>query len=401
MILRNRFYGGYLMRYTPDGKLDKTFGSGGRTALFDSDYVNALAIDSQDRIIVGGTGACFTNGSYCQAWNLARYRPNGSLDKTFGGGGNGYASVEMTIDSSLRDLAIDPAGNIVVAGTDYNGEELARFKPNGSIDPSLGSEGIAMIPDGIFPQSIAIDSAGRIVISDGSSLQRVDAGGDVDGGFGSGGIAAAGSNNAYDVAIEPTGRIVTAGHDGTNYDFALAALDPSGSLDPTFGSGGQVTTSFAGVHSDASDLAIDSAARIVAVGSAGSGERNSDYGPLAGFAYGSRFALARYTPGGALDSTFGSGGKVTTASFPPDTAITNATIQSQQRTARFRFAGVGERSGFKCRLVSKSRPNPSFNPCSAPKVYSSLPSGSYTFQGRAVGSLGPDSTPAQQAFTIN
>jgi uncharacterized delta-60 repeat protein len=215
--------------------------------------------------------------------------------------------------------------------------------------------------------------------------------GELDQGFGHGGFSTPLSENAYAVAIESTGRIVIAGHDGPNFDFALAGLDTNGSLDPAFGNAGEVTTSFDGLHSYAVSLAIDSADRIAAAGSAWAQQ---------GATCCTSFAVARYTPAGTLDSSFGTGGKVATTHFPPDTAITKATIQSHKRTARFDFSAVGERSGFKCRLLSQAHPDRTFQPCSSPTVYTGLGSRGYTFEARAVGSLGPDPTPAQRTFTI-
>jgi hypothetical protein len=92
---------------------------------------------------------------------------------------------------------------------------------------------------------------------------------------------------------------------------------------------------------------------------------------------------------------------VTTSSFPPDTGIVVVQIrQGVDQVARFRFSGVGERSGYKCRLVSDSHPTPAFRLCSSGKGYRDLRPGRYTFQVRAVGSLGPDPTPAQYTFKV-
>ncbi len=68
-------------------------------------------------------------------------------------------------------------------------------------------------------------------------------------------------------------------------------------LDPSFGSGGEVTTSFTFGHDAIAAIAVQADGKFVAVGNA-----DSD----------AEFALARYNPDGSLDSTFGDGGKVTT-----------------------------------------------------------------------------------------
>src|SRR5262245_60134797 len=73
----------------------------------------------------------------------------------------------------------------------------------------------------------------------------------------------------------------------------------AGDLDPTFGSGGIVTTAFGSAAARAVTIYANAGTandgKIVAAGDA-----NSD------------FAAARYLPNGSLDSSFGSQGKVTT-----------------------------------------------------------------------------------------
>jgi len=68
-----------------------------------------------------------------------------------------------------------------------------------------------------------------------------------------------------------------------------------GDLDPTFGTGGKVTTDFGGGTDQAFAVALQPDGKIVAAGQA-----NND------------FALARYNPDGSLDNSFGTAGMVTT-----------------------------------------------------------------------------------------
>ncbi len=108
----------------------------------------------------------------------------------------------------------------------------------------------------------------------------VAAPGDLDPSFGSSGKVTTdfgGSDAASAVAIQPDGRIVTAGRSGSG-DFALARYNADGSLDPSFGSGGKVTTDFGGFDV-ASGVALQADGKIIAAGQGGSG---------------SDFALARY-----------------------------------------------------------------------------------------------------------
>jgi uncharacterized delta-60 repeat protein len=88
-----------------------------------------------------------------------------------------------------------------------------------------------------------------------------------------------------------------------------------GSLDTTFGTGGKVTTEIGGSHDSGYSVAIQSDGKIVVAGSSNNG---SDYD----------FALARYTTNGTLDTTFGTGGKVTTAIGESVDGVYSVAIQS-------------------------------------------------------------------------
>jgi uncharacterized delta-60 repeat protein len=113
--------------------------------------------------------------------------------------------------------------------------------------------------------------------------------------------------------LQPDGKIDVAGEElngGARGAFALARYAPNGSLDTTFGHGGQVTTSFGfsepemGTSGDAATaVALQADGKIVATGYSNFGPHTEQY--LA--------ALARYRPDGSLDPTFGSGGKVNTS----------------------------------------------------------------------------------------
>lgn len=107
-------------------------------------------------------------------------------------------------------------------------------------------------------------------------------------------------DQAEAVAVQSDGKIVAAGTAGGSAglpNFALARYTSNGTLDPTFGDGGKVTTDFGG-DDYGQAMAIQDDGKIVVVGQATLGS-------------GGDFALARYNPDGSLDMTFGPGGMVT------------------------------------------------------------------------------------------
>jgi uncharacterized delta-60 repeat protein len=138
-----------LARYRPDGQLDPTFGSGGKVV---TDFgtpahksgrgaeprgAAALAIQGDDKIVVaGGTGSDFA---------LARYRPDGQLDPTFGSGGKVVTDVGARPGSYERSganaIAIQPDGKILAAGTGPHDFALVRYTRDGRLDRSFGGGG--------------------------------------------------------------------------------------------------------------------------------------------------------------------------------------------------------------------------------------------------------------------
>ena len=86
-------------------------------------------------------------------------------------------------------------------------------------------------------------------------------------------------------------------------DFALARYNPDGSLDTTFGKGGLATASFGGGGAQLDAIAIDPTSHDIY----GVGQGQSQL----------TVAVARFTPAGALDATFGKGGEVTVAAGKP------------------------------------------------------------------------------------
>src|SRR5262245_9126656 len=109
----------YVARYSADGILDTTFGTGGITLIsFGSGLsarANALVVQPDDRIIVGGP---VTNDAFIdfttRAWGLARLDANGALDPSFGTGG--LVTTTFGVRPDLHGLALQADGRIVAVG---------------------------------------------------------------------------------------------------------------------------------------------------------------------------------------------------------------------------------------------------------------------------------------------
>lgn len=299
------------------GELDPSFGSGGVvTTDFASrgDAALGVAVQADGRIVVAGnsTGAGFSNPDFA----LARYNADGTLDASFGSGGILLNDFSGTVDAA-DDVLVQPDGKIVAAGTSNRDFGVARYTPAGALDPGFGSGGLASTDFGGFDQAwgAALQPDGKLVVvgTGGPSADflvvRYNQDGSLDGGFGTGGtvVTDLGSfDQAFDAVIAVDGTITVGGRSGG--DFALVRYTAGGSLDPSFGSGGTVTTDFGGLD-PAFAIAAGPSGKITAAG-----ESAGD------------FALARYNSNGSLDTTFGNGGKLTTDFSGGSTDQANALV---------------------------------------------------------------------------
>jgi len=292
-----------LARYNTDGSLDTSFGSGGQIlTAFGSSYSVALAvaIQSDGKIVAAG----YSNVNHTDDFALVRYNPDGSLDSSFGSGGRVLTDFGGHEDEAYA-VALEPDGKIVVVGgrgSRTSGRydfALARYEPDGSLDRSFSSDGKVVTEFGgkrDIARALALRPGGEVVavgFTDASgnsdfALARYRRDGSLDPSFGSDGkvvtdFGGGSDDDASAVAIHPGGKLVVAGQTGVsgNSDFALARYKPDGSLDPSFGSGGKVVTEFGGSSDYALALAIQRDGKIVAAGTT-SASGNYD------------FALARY-----------------------------------------------------------------------------------------------------------
>lgn len=259
------------------GDLDPSFGIGGKVITDLGDNISALALavalQADGKVVVAGTGIGATEEVL-----LVRYNPDGSVDIGFGTNGQVATGLTRGISGTfLIDPAVivQPDGKIVVAATilgtthatDFD-FALARFNPNGSPDETFGS-------GGKVATNFVLDAQNR--------------------GFAEG---------AQALHLQPDGKLVAAGPFGFMASlptgFALARYNLDGTLDPTFGVAGKVTTDFTDIASAdvfAKALVLQDDGKLIAAGSAGAG---------------ADFALARYNSNGSLDATFGTGGRVLT-----------------------------------------------------------------------------------------
>jgi uncharacterized delta-60 repeat protein len=356
----------------PDGNRDLTFGGGGRiTELSDSmAWADASVIQSDGKIIAAG--AVVLTGAD-SAFRLVRYNQDGSLDTTFGTEGNVTTNFSERQDLATA-VALQSDGKIIAAGQAGLGPKpgfsfaLARYNRDGSLDTAFGVAG-KVVTDLLGPSETAFASAiqsdGRIIAagvayagalstSGDFALVRYQPDGSLDRTFGIDGTVITDWSGVLDtaraLAIQSDGRIVVAGT-GHVIDYrrppwygVVVRYNQDGSVDTTFGERGKVTTDVLDT-SDIGALAIQSDGKIIA---AGGSQSTASFFSL-------DFGLVRYNDDGSLDTTFGAGGKVTTAFGPWRDRVFALVLQSDGKVVAGGDTESGEYRGSAFALARYNR----------------------------------------------
>ncbi len=321
--------------YARPGELDMTFGDDGKLLTHftrGEDFASSVVIQEDGKIVVAGRAGA--RGGSGGRFGLARYNPDGSLDPTFGGDGKVVTDFTPR-DDFAQDVAIQADGKIVAAGfagTCCSGPGgagslgIARYNADGSPDTAFGGDGSVM-----------------------TNLTR-------------------GNDFAAGLAIQADGRVVVGGRAGRfGGRFALARYRSDGIADRSFGRDGRVMIDFTEGNDFAAGLGIQADGRIVSAGPAGGafgivrvrrngtldptfsgdGRARTDLTPSADGAWtlalqangkpvaagyaggrGGRFALVRYNRNGTRDRSFGGDGTVVTNFTPFDDYASKLVIQT-------------------------------------------------------------------------
>lgn len=293
------------------------------------DYLTAMALQPDGKMVLAG----YCDGLNSQDFCAARINADGSLDTAFVGPlGNGGGKVVLDVSGNtdtVRAVAIQPDGKIILAGSCYNGANsdfcIARLNPDGTRDstfngPGGAGNGMFLLPIGFsndYATAMALQANGKIVLVGNCLVNnqsdfcaaRLNPDGSFDTSFvgptgtGAGKIAfPMGSSHDYAtaVALQPDGMIVIAGYCVSamvDFDFCITRLDNVGAFDSTFdgpsgSSNGKFLLPISSSNDILSALLIQPDGKIVLAGSCLVGIANND------------FCAARLLPDGSFDATF-------------------------------------------------------------------------------------------------
>jgi uncharacterized delta-60 repeat protein len=133
-----------VVRFTPAGALDATFGSNGIAVL--NPPLGSMAQQANGRIVLAGI-VSNPSGNFLA---VSRLNANGTQDTSFGNGGVGLASLGNRGTNVGQAVLAQPNGDIIVCQTlEPVGRRqpfqvmLARFTSTGQPDGTFGSGGIA------------------------------------------------------------------------------------------------------------------------------------------------------------------------------------------------------------------------------------------------------------------
>ena len=295
----------FISRYYPTGSLDTTFGTNGIVITDMSgftDVARCVAIDNSNNIIVAGSSQITSGGEDIPS--LCRYKSNGSIDTTFGTNGKVTTVFVANTSCEINSIKIDFSGRIVVCGytTNFGNSPsmlLARYTSSGALDVTFNTTGIRIITGWQTGISLHIYPDNRLLVAGtygGSGrtmlVQRFFSSGVIDGTFNNIGyqsidvdpVSSTNQNYTISMTVDSSGSIFVAGYTsqsgptgtgvgffsstGSDSNFALAKLTPSGTLDTTFSGDGLYTENI-GTIDYISDIYINRNNKIVVVGSVG------------------------------------------------------------------------------------------------------------------------------------
>lgn len=239
------------------GSLDLTFGTNGTLSIDiggNTNYLTSSALQEDQKIVLAG----ITYGT-TENMSFARLNPDGSLDPSFGSGG----VITYTFNTSyehMNAIAIQPDQKIIGLGytksSDIRSMIMVRLQEDGQFDPSFSSDGMLVIDFGpgydVYGMDLVLQDDGKIL----------------------------GLGYVWDLS--------------NNVHCALCRVNANGSMDNSFGNNGTLIMNLLSYDNYINNIDLQGENIIV--------------GGLSYFDGDHFLTLARFTPEGFLDNSFGTNG---------------------------------------------------------------------------------------------
>jgi uncharacterized delta-60 repeat protein len=364
-----------IVRFLANGKLDKSFGSGGVVmvprpagAVF---VLASAAVDSAGRVVLAGLTRPVPPNStpdpVLSSAEVMRFNADGSPDASFGSGGTLVTNFNLPAPKAaggkypgtsvgIASLAIDSQNRIVLSGgvvtelascsRSVNSEGfVTRLTENGAVDPTFGFhlvEGLARLGQ-IEPRPVgylALASGGPVCTGKegpDSVAIGIDPNGNVDSGFASFGFRTVDFVFPPAMAVTPRGKILlmdsrpyrmTVGKGKKSHRVRVQTIErllPSGAADPGFRRIGRVNV-FLPKGGSLSTLAVDRKGRIIVAGRL----RKRLSKPKSKLRR-SLFLVSRLKANGSTDRAFGHHGSLTTSFGAPTDSFATQVLPAGNR----------------------------------------------------------------------
>lgn len=310
----------FLIRYDTDGTLDRSFGTNGKvtteiTNSYGDDICHSVSIFNNGKIIAVGT----SNGKLA----IAYYNTDGSLDTSVNNTGNNSGKVyDALLNGKWHASAIYNDRKFIVAGYTMVSSNfiftVARYNNDRTLDRTFGTGLVTTNFGGTkeFANSIVVQKDGKIIVAGRGKinnnynfiLARYNDDGLLDTTFGTAGIIITAvvnniNSKCNSIALQSDSSIIAGGivDDGVDYKFALVKYTKNGNIATGFGTNGIIITSiYSGTNTiQCSSIGIQDNNHIIVGGTSYNGSDRD-------------FILVSYNQHGAINSSFGTNGKLIT-----------------------------------------------------------------------------------------
>lgn len=311
---------------------DTSFGNEGivlHTISAPTNYTESVAVQSDGKILIAGSAGEESDLKMA----ISRFNEDGSLDFDFGDNGNLLFNVG-TGKSFIMDVKVQPDGKIVLAGYTWeinSGDFIViRLNEDGSFDDTFGENGIIIVEDGSNEVAATMEllDDGRILIAgysdDNFAMAMVNPDGSMDESFGNYGwvVTPFGTLWSYGrgIGIQEDGKIVLGGmvmNPGNYYEMGVVRYETDGSIDMSFGENGRLVFGIGTSNDFLERVRIQEDGKILLGGHTYSGTNPLKYD----------MAAVRLNTDGSFDDSFGENGISTAKVVSQENYVSDMLIQ--------------------------------------------------------------------------